>query len=423
MAIYLGLGTNEGDRKANLEKAIQALKSAGFSVQAVSPLVESPAMLPDNAESSWNKPYLNCVIRGKTDWQPMEALSIVKTIERELGRKPSKRWAPRPIDIDILIWNELCYETEELTIPHLGVSSRGFVLSPLCAMSPGLIVPGINKTVFELSKSVSVIPLWMGVLNLTPDSFSDGNAWFDEKTLEIHLDEMIENHIQIIDLGAESTRPGAQEVSPKVEWKRLSPVLALLQAKFDGMQVKPLISLDSRNHETIERALSYGVDIVNDVSGLSNPSVVDVVKNSGCRVVAMHSTAVPADPSNVLPTNLSALSQIRDWLYRNVDNWIDSGIALDQVIFDPGVGFGKTVLQTLDLLSNIPELRELGFRLLIGHSRKSFMRGFSKNTQEDRDLSTLGMSLSLCDQGVDIIRVHDPVMHAKAYRAWAHIAS
>ncbi|NKB62268.1 MAG: dihydropteroate synthase [Gammaproteobacteria bacterium] len=423
MAIYLGLGSNEGSRKANLEKAIVSLKAAGFEIHEISPVVESPAMLPDDAESCWNKPYLNCVIKGQVDWQPMQALSILKTIEKELGRQPSRRWAPRPIDIDILIWNELCQRTDQLTIPHPGLASRAFVLSPLCAISPGLVIPGTNKTVFELSQNVSVIPLWMGILNLTPDSFSDGNTWGDSRVLAEYLDEMISNHVQIIDLGAESTRPGAETISPKLEWQRLQPALELIQERLAGMQIRPLISLDSRNHETMQRALGYGVNIINDVSGLSSPAVIDLVKNSGCQVISMHSTVVPADPSKLLPTDQPAITQVKDWLNRNLEWWIGQGIKPDQVIFDPGVGFGKNVLQTLDLLGNVKTLREFGFRLLIGHSRKSFMRGFADNSPEDRDLGTLGMSLSLCHQGVDIIRVHNPVMHAKTYRAWSHISN
>jgi len=424
MAIYLGLGSNEGNRIAHLQKAIEFLIQQGFIISRISPIVESPAMLPDGAETSWNKIYLNCVIEGSAQWQPDEALAIIKDIEMHIGRKLSQhRWAPRPIDIDLLLWHEWSYQSENLIIPHVGLSKRSFVLTPLCFLKPDLIVPGLGKTVFELTKSRHVIPLWMGVLNLTPDSFSDGNKWEDENLLADNIDRWLDYNVPIFDLGAESTRPGAVSLDPDIEWQRLKPVLQMIQDRLNDRKIKPLISLDSRHFSTLQKGLQYGVDIVNDVTGLTTPNIISLVRESHCQVVAMHSITVPADHQQLLPIDIPVLDQFRIWLEQRIDCWLDAGLDLNRIVFDPGVGFGKTVLQTIDILKNCAELRKHGLRVLIGHSRKSFMNSFIDQSFVERDIETLGLSLALCRQGVDIIRVHDPVMHVRAYRAWAQVAA
>ena len=421
MAIYLGLGCNEGDRVHQMEWALDELVKSGFRIDEISPLVESPAMLPDDAPPAWNKPYLNCVVKGDANWQPLEALAIAKEIEKRLGRVPTRRWAPRPMDIDILLWHEQIVSARELTIPHIGLSNRAFVLSPLCYLAPNLVVPGLDQTVFALTQLSRVIPLWMGIVNVTPDSFSDGGVWSDADELEKHLDTLVEEHIQIMDIGAESTRPGAETISEEAEWQRLKPVLESIAKKRGARRIFPKVSVDSRNAHTMAKALEWGVDIINDVGGLSNPDMLSVARQSDAQIVAMHSVAVPADPSQLLPTDQATLAQMKEWLLRRIDSWLDAGIDLNRVIFDPGVGFGKNGFQTLDLLSDVHGLRDLGLRILMGHSRKSFMGSFAGKKARERDYATLGMSMALCEQGADIIRVHDPVMHHHAYRGWVHV--
>ena len=281
MAIYLGLGGNQGDRRGNIEFAIDQLKSKGFRVDQVSPIVETPAMLPVGAKSSWNRPFLNCVVSGHADWTPQEGLVIAKNIEAELGRKSGQRWAPRPMDIDLLIWNDLQINSESLTIPHYGIADRAFVLTPLLYMQPDLIIPGKSESIFQLTEQVKPVPLWMAIINITPDSFSDGGVWSDQNKLQDYLHLLIDHDVPILDLGAESTRPNADVVSADEEWARLEPVLQTIHEKIKGKWTKPLISVDSRNPKTLERCLKIGMDIVNDVSGLTDPGIVDLVKTSG----------------------------------------------------------------------------------------------------------------------------------------------
>lgn len=439
MTIYLGLGTNDGDRKENLERAIDRLIKAGFRLQKVSPVVESPALLPPDADPAWHKPYLNLAISGDADWQPHEGLAIAKQIERQLGRKPCARWSPRPIDIDLLYWHDYKadHKTDagQLTLPHADACRRDFVLTPLLHLQPDLPLGASGKggangqndiTAFQLTQTIRPIPLWMAIINLTPDSFSDGGDWANAAELDAYLAELIACNVHIIDVGAESTRPGAtlgnQALSPAEEWARLEPTLANLAEKLQGQRVKPWLSVDSRNPATIEKALRYGVEIINDVTGLTDPEMMALAKQNDCQVIAMHSLTVPVDPAVMLPDDRCAVGQIIQWREEKMEAWACAGLNLNRIILDPGIGFGKSTVQTFDILSRCSELRQSGLRLLIGHSRKSFMNGMTPYPPAMRDFETLGMSLSLCQQGVDIIRVHAPIIHMRANLARAHIA-
>ncbi len=449
MTIYLGLGANDGNRKHNLERAIAELVGAGFRLERVSPVVESPALLPDDADPAWHKPYLNLVISGDADWQPHEGLAAAKRIEQALGRGRGARWSPRPIDIDLLRWHDCITNdpadndpaertdndpaertdndltaTGKLTIPHADARRRDFVLTPLLHLQPDLPVGERGETVFELTRTIRPIPLWMAIVNLTPDSFSDGGEWADAKELQAHLDNLIEHNAHIIDLGAESTRPGGQPLPAAEEWARLEPVLAALAERLRGRYVKPWLSVDSRNPATIEKALGYGVDMINDVTGLGDPEMMAVARQNGCQVVAMHSLSVPVDPALMLPDDRGAVGQILRWAEDKMETWTKAGLDLNRIILDPGIGFGKTTTQAFDLLRHCRELRRTGLRLLVGHSRKSFMSGLTDRDRPAacRDLETLGMSLALCAQGVDVLRVHAPLSQMRAALAWAHIA-
>ncbi len=421
MTVYLGLGSNQGNRLDQLEWAVRRLVRAGFRLARVSPVVESPAMLPSGAKGSWDCPYLNLVVAGETRWSPRQTLTILQAIEREAGRQPGPRWSPRPLDIDILLWGEEHITEPDLVIPHPGLAHRDFVITPLVHIAPGQVIPGIERTVFELSLGRRNIPLWMGVINLTPDSFSDGGSWEHRGRLTAWIDRLMSESIQIIDVGAESTRPHAKAISVDEEWRRLQPVLALLNERLQSKRVRPWVSLDSRHPAIVEKGLAQGVDLVNDVTGLDDPAMVSVVRRAGCDVVAMHAMTVPVDPAVRLADSEPAIGQLLRWIEQKKSIWADQGMDTDRIIFDPGIGFGKSSLQALELMSDIRTMRESGLRVLIGHSRKSFMSSFMDHSAEHRDFETLGISLALADQGVDIIRVHDPLMHQRAYRAWRHV--
>jgi len=366
---------------------------------------------------------LNLVAECRTTATPHEALDGLKQIEYTLGRVDRGRWAPRPIDLDILLWGRETIVTERLSVPHPGITERAFVLTPLAALEPRMTIPGHdNRTVLEWSRQTHQhIPLWMGIVNVTPDSFSDGGA-LDWPSVDAHVDALLAAGAELIDVGAESTRPGATPLRADQEWARLEPILGRLIDKHGRATLRPLLSVDTYHPDTARRALALGADVINDVSGLTSPVMLEIAAASGKNWVAMHNVGVPADKSKTLPVNENPGDAVERWLEQRIGEWQHAGLDLNRVIFDPGIGFGKNPLQSLQLLRDMQRFQRYGLRCLVGHSRKSFMHGFAAADQSDRDLVTIGASLQLCTQGVDILRVHDVAAHVAAYRGWAHLA-
>ncbi len=417
--IFLGLGSNQGERRDNLREAIARLGQNGLDVLRISPVIETPAMLGFNAEPDWVRPYLNCVVECRSDHHPKEGLAAVKRIESEMGRKPGPRWSPRPIDIDLLTWNLERIREPDLCIPHAGIPKRSFVLAPLLHLAPEMTVPGMGGSIFEMSQSVDCEPLWMGIVNLTPDSFSGDGKSCCPGDLEKTLDDFIQQGVQIVDFGAESTRPNAEPVDPEEEWRRLEPALELFRGKTRGDPLAPRISVDSQHWQTIGKAVDFGIDYINDVGGLGNPEMCAIARENHCDVIAMHSLSVPVNPRLQLAREESAFAQVKKWIERRLDYWSSQDMDPGRIIVDPGIGFGKDALQSLELLGACRQIRDCGLRLLVGHSRKSFMKEFSGEVQ-NRDLETLGISLALSGN-VDIFRVHDPVSHKRAHLAYSHV--
>ena len=216
MRVYLGLGSNLGDRREHLSRAIDALEADGATVARVSPVVESPALLPDSAPSEWNLPYLNLVLECTVRCTPEQLRARIDEIQREFGRHGTSRWSPRPIDIDILLWGRERIETERLAIPHRDMTCRSFVLVPLAALAPRLTVPGRGeRTVLEWSMALDEhIPLWMGIVNVTPDSFSDGGRFVDRARIEPHVAAMVEAGVHILDVGGNRRGPAPPRWTP-----------------------------------------------------------------------------------------------------------------------------------------------------------------------------------------------------------------
>lgn len=241
----------------------------------------------------------------------------------------------------------------------------------------------------------------VGILNVTPDSFSDGGAFFSPDAAIHAMAEMAEQGAGVIDIGAESTRPGATPITPEEEWKRLEPVLAALR---HFPKVK--FSIDTRHAETVHHALKAGVHWINDVSGFSDAMMIEAVKDSNCRIVLMHSLSVPANKSVTLPDSVDMAEELYNWAKSKLFQLERSGIAPTRLIFDPGIGFGKTSAQSLAIVRDIAKLKSLGVPVMVGHSRKSFLANFG-----DRDKATLAVSQQLAAQGVDFLRVHDVASH------------
>jgi dihydropteroate synthase len=292
----------------------------------------------------------------------------------------------------------------------------------LTVLGPGIRVPKLGKTALELNDALGRrIPLWMGIVNLTPDSFSDGGRNPTWRDVETRIDVMVTSGVHVLDFGAESTRPGATPLSADEEWSRLEPTLARVTEKFAGDGLRPRISVDTYHRSVAERALKLGADMINDVGGLTRPEMIELAASQKADFVAMHNLGLPADPAMTLATDRGAVDQIEEWLDARLETWRSSGLDLDHIVFDPGIGFGKNPLQSLEILRETERFNGKGLRLLIGHSRKSFMKGLAGSTTRDRDLVTIGGSMALCERGVDIIRVHNVSDHVTAYRGWAHL--
>ena len=375
MEVYFGLGSNLGDRRAHLDAGIRALVDSGMRTVGVSPIVETPALLPKGAPPEWNVPYLNLAVKGEVSGDPVTWRTRLKAIEDRLGRTRESRWAPRPLDIDILLWGDELFCAGGMTIPHVELTKRNFVITPLLHLAPNLPVPGSSKTVFALSQKVPPLPLWMGIINLTPDSFSDGGRHADSSFLYDELLTMIDAGVHILDLGAESTGPSAHPISAAEEWQRLAPGLEAAVAACKAVVLPPRISVDTRHAEVAAKALEHGADLINDVSGLESPAMRAVARAAHCEWIIMHHLGLPTRKERTLVRDDDPVTVVLQWLQARCAQIEADGITLERLIVDPGIGFGKDSLQSLTLLQRISELRQAsGLRVLVGHSRKSFMQ-------------------------------------------------
>lgn len=420
MIYHIGLGSNLGKRLENLNAAENCLSLvSGLKVLKRAFTYETPALLPKaKATRRWNLPYMNTALKISYNKSPEELLTSLKNIELSMGRDSKEHWAPRIIDLDILTSEEV-YEAKRLQIPHKEVTNRAFTLAPLRDLDPSGFIN--EKTVLELNKALqNPLPLWMGVMNLTKDSFSDGGELNSIKVIKDRFKNYAKSGVHIIDLGAESTRPGAQALPPDEEWRALAPAVEAYKEVKLNNEFSSVLSVDTRNFETALKALKSGVTILNDVSGLSDERMIDLIKGFDCQYVLMHSLSVPAVKSKHFSEDLNVVQELFNWLETKLEFLAKKGVDLNQVVFDPGLGFGKTAEQSLEILKNINEFKKLPIKTLVGHSRKSFMSIFSDHEAKDRDYESIGLSLLLAQSGVDIIRVHNPEAHIRAHKAWLH---
>jgi dihydropteroate synthase len=248
-------------------------------------------------------------------------------------------------------------------------------------------------------------PEIVGILNVTPDSFSDGGRFVAREEAIARVAELFDAGAAIVDVGAESTRPSAELISEHVEWKRLEPVIAPIVEL--ASSVNKIISIDTRHESTAFRALDHGVRWINAVSGCASSELIAAIERHDARLVLMHHCGLPADPSRHLPLTSSPVAEVRKWATEKLAEVTRLGLSRERLILDPGIGFGKTADQSIELLHGIGELSSLGADLLLGHSRKSFMKRFTDRPPLERDLETHCVSFFLCSSGVRYLRVHD----------------
>lgn len=438
--IILGLGSNIGDRLDNLRKAVAAIRAVpSIEVIAISPLYVSDALLPDNAPLDWDQPYLNLALSCKTTLSPFELLDQLKTIEWSIGRKPEARhWGPRILDIDILVFDNELIQSDRLTIPHSSLLERPFSLWPLCDLAPHWVYPlpgpeqGLTATQLVEkfgSRFTGKAPLhtWqlyqrlegpklVGILNATPDSFSDGGLHLSpEKAVQQALD-LVEAGADIIDVGAQSTAPRSTPIDAQTEWQRLEPILLALKEAHHDFVLPPKISIDTFYPEVLHKALQVGIDWLNDVSGLTQPALREIAKSANIHCVFMHHLTLPANKTHIIDRHADVVTQVLDWGKAQLDLLIHEGFDQSRLIFDPGIGFGKSAEQSLKLIQHAHEFKTLGLPVLIGHSRKSFYSLFTAYPPHERDLETSITSYVLSNQGIDYLRVHDVESSARALK-------
>jgi dihydropteroate synthase len=242
----------------------------------------------------------------------------------------------------------------------------------------------------------------MGILNTTPDSFSDGGRYFDHARAVDHALEMVAEGADIIDIGGESTRPGAEPVPVEEEIRRTAKVVAAIASQSDV-----LISIDTMKAATARVALAAGAHIVNDVSaGRFDEQMPAVVRESRAGIVLMHMLGMPRTMQKK-PVYADVVADVGGYLLRRMDSFLLEGCAAGQVVFDPGIGFGKTLEHNLDLLRNIKTLAALGRPVLVGASRKSFIGKLLGLEADERVSASLGVAAYCILAGANIIRVHD----------------
>ncbi len=242
----------------------------------------------------------------------------------------------------------------------------------------------------------------MGVLNVTPDSFSDGGDFLDTQKAIEHGIKMAEEGAAIIDIGAESTRPGSQAVSTDEQIKRAIPVIERLAAK-----IKTLISIDSKNYEVAKAALDAGASIVNDITALSDKRMAKLAAEKGVPVILMHMKGRPGT-MQIEPEYKDVVGEILNYLLDRAEVAQEAGIEKEKIFIDPGVGFGKTLEHNIELLRNIDVFVSSGYRVLVGTSRKSFIGTLTgEETPKERIFGTAATIALAAAAGVSIVRVHD----------------
>ncbi|KAL9189679.1 hypothetical protein ACHAXT_009354 [Thalassiosira profunda] len=470
---YLAVGSNVGNKYRNIAAALAALEAThptAIRVVRTSYLrMTAPMYVTDQPA------FLNGAVEVETTLPPLELLRAIKRVESDLGRdvgpeSTAQRYGPRPVDLDILLFDgyevanpdgtaadtlgeneptpcSLVMQTEKLEIPHPRMVEREFVLSPMTdleGVGDGITHPVANKTMSELldsllrkksnstsedEQAVRVLPLprgrmlsfnrtlIMGILNITPDSFSDGGKYSDSvEAAASQAQQLIEDGADIIDVGGESTRPGAEEVAVKEELERVLPVITRIREDSDVP-----ISIDTRHSAVARAAIEAGADIVNDVSGGTHDrEMLSCVASLGVPMIIMHMRGSPKTMQSL--TNYTdengegaVVSVVAREMMQRSDAAEAAGIPRWLQVLDPGIGFAKDLEGNLALLAGADELRRSCDNLpfLFGPSRKGFIGKIAgEDNPEERDFGTTAACLAAIkgSGGRDVcnmLRVHN----------------
>ncbi|ORY30471.1 Dihydropteroate synthase [Rhizoclosmatium globosum] len=448
--VYLALGSNLGDRAKNISYGLDSLckNSSTTRLLDTSFLYETKAMYVTDQPN-----FLNAACKISTTLSPLDLLKKIKEIEAAAGRDfTTIRNGPRPLDMDIIFYDSLEMKTDVLEIPHKLMHEREFVLRPLCDIAPTFAHPTRFQTISNLlslllhteppttSTSTStttpshpkmgqVTPfptrtdasIWtwhtqtriMGILNVTPDSFSDGGLFTGVEAALAQARLMVQSGADVIDVGGQSTRPGAETVSEDVEVSRVVPVIKALR---EGLGSDVLISVDTFRARVAREAVCAGADFINDVTGGEfDPEMGSVMAEMKVPVCIMHMRGDPKTMQSMTKyENDDVVTEVRNVLTRHVQKLIAKGVYRWNIIVDPGIGFAKTGAQNFTLLRKLDEITAPGtalarFPVLVGPSRKGFLKAGAANKQDpkERVWATAAACSASVMGGAGIIRVHD----------------
>ncbi|KUI69097.1 Folic acid synthesis protein fol1 [Cytospora mali] len=456
---YVALGSNLGDRIAEIEKACLEMDARGIKVKRTSSLWETEPMYFTDQDR-----FVNGACEVETTLEPLELLDQLQDIEISMGRKKLIDKGPRNIDLDILLYEDQTVDHERLKIPHIGIPEREFVLRPLAELIPTKPIYPTNPWKFtqdylnELTPSspplttltplsVSQKPLQaltpsrkthvMAILNMTPDSFSDGgsNTSPSGSPLAETIRSFITSGATMIDVGGQSTAPKRPEVAAEEEIARVVPAVELIRSVPEAKDV--LISVDTYRASVAEAAVKAGADIINDVSaGTMDPEMLPTMARLGKTVCLMHMRGTPATMSSLNNYSSSSSSSsgssssgsesdegvgltgdgliptIAKELLERVAAAEAAGVRRWRIILDPGLGFAKLGEQNLSILRHMGELRAWpglqGLPWLVGSSRKSFIGKVTGVARPaERIWGTAATVAAAVEGGADVVRVHD----------------
>ncbi|KAF1926407.1 folic acid synthesis protein [Didymella exigua CBS 183.55] len=435
---YVALGSNMGDRIAMIEQACKEMEIRGnIKVLRTSSLWETKAMYVVDQDM-----FVNGACEIETPLSPMQLLDELQAVENKMGRIKVIDKGPRNIDLDILLYEDVVMKNERLQLPHALMLEREFVLRPLCELIPKEslphdkalpagalqehlsslpqsdqplspltpLAPGQpNITAFQPTRDTRI----MSILNVTPDSFSDGGENFnkDETTLANTIKSHISAGATILDIGGQSTRPGAAQASATDELDRILPAVNLIKQLPEAKNMA--ISIDTYRAEVAEESIKAGAHIINDVSaGLMDDNMLTTMGRLGCAVCLMHMRGTPETMSKLTSYPEGVIEGVGRELLERVRAAEAAGVRRWRIILDPGIGFAKTQEQNLELLRRLDELVKYpgleGLPWLVGTSRKAFI-GKITGIQEakERTWGTAAAITAAIKGGSDIVRVHD----------------
>ncbi|KAL2443362.1 Folic acid synthesis protein fol1 [Exophiala dermatitidis] len=441
--VAVAFGSNLGDRIATIEAALTRMKSEGLKLVKLSHLYETKPMYYDDQD-----PFLNGVCLIETALEPLPLLDLLQTIENDLGRKRIIDKGPRTIDLDIILYNQERIKHPRLEVPHKLMLEREFVLRPLADILPNAHVPLSNSSaasarpisqflgalperdssmspVFVLNPQLPLLRTQdatrkthvMAILNLTPDSFSDGgvHAAADIETIRSTVRNFVALGATIIDIGGQSTRPRSEYLGPEEELKRILPIIRALRDMKETERIA--ISIDTFHSTVARESILAGADIINDVSaGLLDERMLPTVASLGKTIVLMHMRGDPHTMTKLTDYPQGVITGVAQELSSRVEAALAAGIPPWRIILDPGLGFAKDQNQNLELLRSLRELREHSgtslplkqFPWLMGPSRKGFI-GKITGVKEasERSYGTAAAVTASIEGGAEIVRIHD----------------